>query len=119
MMANWTDRRGRLSTAASVEGVGLLLNRLAQIVELFGRHEDGAGFRALRRAHDAATLEQVHQPPGPGESDLELALQHRRRPQLRPHDQLERDVEHLVVVARIAAERARKPRKVLLALDTL
>ena len=50
--------------------------------ELLDRHQHGAGLGALARPDHAALLEQVHQPPGPGEADLELALEHRGRAEL-------------------------------------
>src|SRR6478609_9554011 len=80
---------------------------LLQQLELLDGHQDGAGLGAFARADDAALLEQVHDPPGTGEADLQLALQHRRRAQLAAHDELHRLTHQrlvLVVVGPVAAE---------------
>src|ERR1700677_1457781 len=55
-------------------------------LELLDGHEDGPRLRPLRRADDPPLLEQVHEPAGPGEAHPQLALQHRRRPELGAHD---------------------------------
>src|SRR5437016_1787756 len=68
------------------------------LFELFGGHEDVAGLRTRGRADDAALLEEVHEPAGPGEADPQLALQHGRGAQLRPHDELHRLVQQVVIV---------------------
>src|SRR5436305_563508 len=57
-------------------------------VELLRGHQHRSGLRTLRRAHDASALEKVHEAARSGEADTELALQHRRRAQLRPHHEL-------------------------------
>src|SRR3954447_19317756 len=48
-----------------------------RLLELLRRHEHVARLGPGRGADDAALLEQVHQPPGPGEAHPQLALQHR------------------------------------------
>src|SRR2546423_5395244 len=63
-----------------------------------------AGLRAFARTDDAATLHQIHQPAGLGEPDSELALQHRRRPELGRDDELSRLTEHVEVVADLGVD---------------
>src|SRR5207302_5559040 len=58
---------------------------------------------SLRHPHDAPLLQEVHEPPGPGEADLELALQHRRRAELGADDQLHRLAEQLLVLVALRA----------------
>src|SRR4051794_11059975 len=67
-------------------------------VELLRGHEDGTRLRPFGWTDDATPLQQVHETAGPGEPDAELALQHRRRTELRPHHQLHGLHEHFVVI---------------------
>ena len=75
-------------------------------VDLVGLDQHVAGLRALARADDSPALEDVHQPAGLGEADPELALQHRGRPELRRHDQLDRLDHQVEVVADVVVELA-------------
>src|SRR6266849_1662573 len=75
------------------------------VLPLLAGHEDVAGLRALRHADDPPLLEQVHQPARPGETDLERALEHRRRAELRPHDELHRLAEQFLVLVALRAVR--------------
>ena len=62
------------------------------------RHQHRPGLRPLGGPDDPPPLEEVHQPPGPGEADPKLALQHGGRAQLRADHQLHRLGQQLVVV---------------------
>ena len=55
---------------------------------------------------DAPPLEQVHEPPGPGEADPQLALQHARGAEPAAHHELHGLVEQLVAVV---GRRRRRP----------
>src|SRR5262249_25290888 len=63
---------------------------LLQLLELLDRHEHGPGLGALGRADHAAAFEEVHEPAGAREPDPQLALEHARRAEAAPHDQLHR-----------------------------
>ena len=65
------------------------------------------------------SLEQVHEPAGAGEPDPQLALEHRRRAELRAHDELHGRLEQLVVVVVAAAAAAAAAGPVVVALDAL
>src|ERR1700722_16387971 len=107
--ASFSKRRSSIWCAAllwwgaKVTSYRLLLG----LVEFCGCHQHLAGLGALRRAYDAPALEQVHQPPGAGEPDAELSLQHRGRAELGPHHELEGLTEELVVVVRPAEDPGR------------
>src|SRR5215218_5487399 len=55
--------------------VGILA--AAELLQLLHGHQHVAGLGALRGADHAPLLELVHDPPGPGEPDLHLGLEHR------------------------------------------
>ena len=74
------------------------------LLQLVGLDQHVAGLRALRRADDAAALHQVHQPARLGEPDPQLALQHRRRPELAGHHQLGGLDQQLQVVADVLVD---------------
>ena len=97
-MAEPGYRRGHETTVAV---------RLLQQLELLDGHQHRAGLRALAGADDAALLEQVHDPTGAGEADLQLALQHRRRPELAAHHQLHRLAHERLVLVVVAARLTR------------
>src|SRR3954447_22678454 len=59
-----------------------------EVVEFVRSQQDIAGLAALARPDDALRLEDVHQPARLREPDAQLALEHRRRPELRRDDQL-------------------------------
>ena len=84
-------------------------HRVVERLELLDRHEDGPGLRALRRAHHAPPLEEVHEPAGPGEAHPELALQHARRAEAAADHELHRLGQQVVVVVGVAARPARRP----------
>ena len=46
-------------------------------VELFGRHQHRTCLGPFRRTDHTPPLHEVHEPPGTGEADPELALEHR------------------------------------------
>src|SRR5882724_10934160 len=86
-------RRGRVAVGLHLPAGSLL------VLPLLEGHEDVPRLRSLRHSHDPPLLQEVHQPPGPREADLQLALQHRRRAELRADHQLHRLAEQLLVLA--------------------
>jgi hypothetical protein len=93
-----------------------------------GPHQHVAGLGALRRPDDAAALHEVHQPAGLGEAHAQLALEHRRRAELRRDHQLDGLAQHVEVVADVLVDlalalRARRDvgaeRRLALGLDVL
>src|SRR5579875_15266 len=74
-----------------------------ELLQLLDAHQHRPGLGALRRPYHSTPLQEVHQPPGAGEADAQLALQHRRGAQLRADHQLAGGVEQLVVVVLAAA----------------
>src|SRR5207248_4956535 len=74
------------------------------LIQLVGLDQHLARLRPLARPDDAARLHQVHQPPGLGEPDPQLALQHRGRAELRADHQLGGLDEQLQVVADVLVD---------------
>src|SRR3954464_3490128 len=74
------------------------------LVELLDGHEHRPRLRALRRADHAPTLQQVHDPPGPGETDAQLAWEHRRAAEAGAPHEVHRLLEK--VVALVVVEEA-------------
>ena len=72
-----------------------------QVVRL---HQNVPRLAALARADDPAGLQQVHQPAGLREADPQLALQHRRRPELGGDDELGRLQQQVEVVADVLVD---------------
>src|SRR5207248_1971831 len=106
---------GELESADDLSQLGhveLIAGSAGGFLELLGSHEDVARLGARRRTDDPALFEQIHQTPGTREPDAQLALQHRRRAELRAHDELHRLAQQVVVIvlatgpARSAARRA-------------
>src|SRR5215831_17491288 len=76
---------------------------LLELLELVDRHQDGPGLRALGRSDDTPSFQEVHEPAGAGEPYPQLALEHARRAEPAPHDQLHRLGEQVVVLVHVAA----------------
>jgi hypothetical protein len=69
------------------------------VLEFVGLDQDVASLRALGRADYSTRLHQVHQPAGLCKAHPQLALEHRRRPELSRDDMLDGLAEHVEVVA--------------------
>src|SRR5882757_3980430 len=83
---NWTPRLGCMAIGTLGGGATVRLFTAQPgdyVVHLIGRDQHVAGLGALAGPDDAPTLHQVHQPARLGEPDPQLALQHRRRTELR------------------------------------
>src|ERR1700749_630759 len=72
LVASWRVIRRAFSPAQGVE----------RLVQVLGPDQDVACLGALARPDDIPALQQVHQPSRLGAADPQLALQHRRRPEL-------------------------------------
>src|SRR2546430_4958882 len=88
-------------TRVSIPAAAQPVEHLVQLVRL---DQHLARLRPLTRPDDAARLHQVHQPPGLGEPDPQLALQHRGRAELRADHQLGGLDEQLQVVADVLVD---------------
>src|SRR5688572_10825966 len=120
--ASWlpADRRRPRALEYIARGFHALCTRELAGFELLDGHEDDPGLRPFGGTDHASLLQQVHDPPGPGETHPQLALQHRRRTELRAHDQLHGGVEHVViVVAGCTAADAEAEQRVVAALHAL
>src|SRR3954470_3790911 len=73
-------------------------------LELVGLDQHVAGLGPLGRADDAAALHEVHEPTGLGETDPQLALEHRRRAELAGDDELHGLDEQLQVAADVLVD---------------
>src|SRR5512144_222189 len=82
----------------------LPLQRCENFLEIVGFHQYVARLRALTRPDHATTLQDVHQPSRLGEADPELALQHRRGPELRRDDELDGLDDEVHVVADVVVK---------------
>src|SRR5215218_3886059 len=78
---------------------------LDEQLELLDGHQHGSSLGPLTGPDDAARLEQIHDATGPSEPDLELALQHGRRPQLAAHHEFD-GLAHERLVLVVAAATA-------------
>ena len=98
-------------TSATVEAEGGATARrphsrcllVLQLLELFDAHQHRAGLRSLRRTDHAPALEQIHEAPGAGEADPQLALQHARGTEPARDDELHRLGEQVVGLVGVAA----------------
>ena len=79
----------------------------AQQLVFLDRHQYCSRLGPLTRPDDTALLEQIHDPPGPRETDLELALEHRRRAELAANNELHRLAPKVVVVLVASGARTR------------
>ena len=83
---------------------GLAAQSCEHLGQLLGGGQHVARLRALARPDDLARLEQVHEAPGLGEADAQLALQHRRRAELGRHHELGGGEQQLEVVADVGID---------------
>ena len=79
---------------------GLYRNEKAAFLPFLPGDQHVACLRSLTLPDDPLLFQQVHQPAGAGEPDLQLALQHAGRPELGADHQLRGLVQQLLVVAR-------------------
>ena len=76
----------------------------ASAVRSSARTRTSRALDPLARPHDATRLEQVHEATRLGEADAQLALEHRRRAELRRDDELGRLQQHVEVVADVVVD---------------
>src|SRR5207344_1885895 len=76
--------------------------------QLVGSNQYIARLRAFGRAHDAAGLQDVHQPACLGEPDAELALQHRGGTELQGDYQLRRLQHQVKIIPNVLGDPARR-----------
>src|SRR6266487_6833116 len=75
------------------------------LLPLVPRDQDVPGLRTQARAHDPAVFEQIHETAGAREPDLQLALEHRGRAELRADHELPGLLEEFVVISQAVAFR--------------